>query len=149
MLVFVIIFFLAFPETNNVWTISGRDVVNSWDLIFSRYYKSLVVPLKNGQIWWFMTQKMWPLKCLRFIALVWVSSRTGFSYKNARENPKTKMQLHFVPFKGTSNPSLFRKTGTWRLMDRYKIFIWLQAVSYIPTQYFLHYALSLILACRE
>lgn len=147
MLICVIIFFLAFPDSNNVWTISGRDVVTCWDLIFSRYYKSPVVPLKNWQIWWFMTQNMWPLKCLRFIVLVWVSSRTGFSYKNARENPKTKLQLRFVPFKGASNPSLFRKTVTWRLMDRYKIFIQLQAVSCIPTHYFLHYPLSPVLAC--
>lgn len=94
-----------------------------------------------------MTPKMWPLKCVRFIVLVWVSSRAGFSYKNARENPKTKLQFSFVPFKGTSNPSLFREMGTWRLMDRYKIFMWLQAVYCIPAHYFLHYPLSPIPAC--
>jgi len=45
------VFFSAFTETNDVWTISGRDVVTSQDLIFSWCYKSSVIPLKNGQIW--------------------------------------------------------------------------------------------------
>lgn len=93
--------------------------------------------------------KMWPLKCVRFIVLVWVSSRAGFSYKNARENPKTKLQFSFVPFKGTSNPSLFRQMGTRRLMDRYKIFMRLQAVYCIPAHYFLHCPLSPVPACQS
>lgn len=92
---------------------------------------------KNGLIWWFMILKMWFLKCVRFIVLVWVSSRTGFSHKNARENPKTKLQFSFVPFKGTSNLSLFSQMSVYSLMDRYKIFLWLQAVYCIVAQ-FLH-----------
>lgn len=96
-----------------------------------------------------MTLKMWPLKCVRFIVLVWVSSRAGFRYKNARENPRTKLQFSFVAFKGTSNLSLFRETGTWRLMDRYKIFMWLQAVYCNPAHYILNYPLSSIPACYK